>query len=131
MMEMHLEYSPETPVGYNAPGFEDTNQAVRIAGRPEEIFNKKFNTLPTPYHKMQLKMKSRLVDTKKINSAASLPVVVNTTSQMEEHSSMEQGEEEELDTTVPGMVTVPFLLFYHPKCLETKWRCPCSSLSDS
>ena len=59
MMEMHLEYSPDTPVDYNAPGFEDTNEAVKIAGRPEEIFNKKFNPLPTPYHKMQLKMKSR------------------------------------------------------------------------
>ena len=59
VMEMHLEYSPDTPVDYSAPGFEDTNQAVKIAGPPEEIFNKKFNPLPTPYHKMQLKMKSR------------------------------------------------------------------------
>ena len=97
---MHLEYSPDTPVDYSAPGFEDTNQVVRIAGPPEEIFNKKFNPLPTPYHKMQLKMKSRLVGTQKINSAEA-PPVVNTTSQMEDHSQMEQGEEDDLDTTVP------------------------------
>ena len=66
MMEMHLEYSPDTPVDYNAPGFEDTNEAVKIAGQPEEIFNKKFNPLPTPYHKMQLKMKSRLVGSQNV-----------------------------------------------------------------
>jgi len=100
VMEMHLEYSPDTPVDYSAPGFEDTNQAVKIAGPPEEIFNKKFNPLPTPYHKMQLKMKSRLVGSQKINSAEA-PPVVNTTSQMEDHSQMEQGEEDDLDTTVP------------------------------
>jgi len=100
MMEMHLEYSPDTPVDYNAPGFEDTNEAVKIAGQPEEIFNKKFNPLPTPYHKMQLKMKSRLVGSQKINSAEA-PPVVNTTSQMEDHSQMEQGEEGDLDSTVP------------------------------
>ena len=36
---------------------------------------------------------------------------------MEDHSPMEQGEEEDLDTTVPGMFTIPFspcLLLYHP-----------------
>ena len=48
----------------------------------------------------QLKMKSRLVGTQKINSAEATPVV-NTTSQMEDHSQMKQGEEDDLDTTVP------------------------------
>ena len=53
---------------------------------------------------------------------------------MEDHSQIEQGEEDDLDTTVPGMVTVPFLPFilfyYHPNCLGTKRRCPMSWRSD-
>jgi len=61
IMEMHLVYTPEAPDNYQAPGFETTTQVVKIRAQPgQDLFKKKFNALPTPYHKVQLGVKSIL-----------------------------------------------------------------------
>ena len=53
VMEMHIVYDPDTPDEYQAPGFEATTQVVKIRAQANQnLFKKKFNALPTPYHKV-------------------------------------------------------------------------------
>ena len=52
VMEMHIEFTPDAPEDYNAPGYVTTNEVVKIAGGDNQVFRKTFNKLPTPHHKV-------------------------------------------------------------------------------
>jgi len=102
VMEMHLVYTPDTPDDYTAPGYETTTEAVKITPNDNQtLFKKKLKTLPTPYHKVRLGVKSILPseETKEAISTQNL-LGVDASSQKLLHAQESVGQNKEvLNTT--------------------------------
>lgn len=57
-MSIHLEYTPETPEDYEAPGFEPASKPVQVK---HAKLTKAFKTIPTGFQSLGVKMESELL----------------------------------------------------------------------
>ena len=56
-MGMYLTYNPETPPEYEAPGYEPTNQVIKVK---DALFQSSTRKLTTGYHSLQVKTASHM-----------------------------------------------------------------------